>query len=202
MSSIKDSAQLGKLVAHHHGWAAAKTFKTYALNETDQAALSRAARDLLKVFPQVPRAGALMSAALAVTLERQIAAPIHLVAGTLSLEGAPVIGDGGSFDGAEVFAGPQFDWDGHVWLMMGPQVVDIGLFRLAYSGEGPARLAKHVDLVFGPGKALYVDHWSRTRKQGLRYEPHYVLSSEEVTRLMGHAFRAIQAARGGPSHQE
>jgi hypothetical protein len=45
--------------------------------------------------------------------------------------------------------------------------------------------------VFGQDKGLYVDLWRRTRQSGLGYEPQYVLSREEVTRLMGGAYRLI-----------
>ncbi len=70
MSAIKDIAQLGKLVAAQHGWPAAKAFKAYEMTDADRDALSRCAIDLLKVFPPIPGACALMSAALAVSLER------------------------------------------------------------------------------------------------------------------------------------
>jgi len=78
--------------------------------------------------------------------------------------------------------------------MIGTYVVDISIFRTAYSRQGPARLTKHVDLAFGPNKGLYVDHWKRTRHLGLGYEPQYVLSADEVTSLMGGAYRVIKSA--------
>ncbi|MFC4254046.1 hypothetical protein ACFOWT_01345 [Croceibacterium xixiisoli] len=81
--------------------------------------------------------------------------------------------------------------------MVGPHVADIALFRLAYARSAPAALFHHIDRMFGPNKALYVDHWSRTRQIGLIYEPRDVLAEADVTALMGDAYRAIQAARGG-----
>ena len=195
MSTIKDIAQLGKLIAVNHGWAPAKAFKAYAMDEADRAVLSQCALDLLAVFPQVPRASAIMSAALAVGLERRMQAPIHVVAGTLAVQGVPVLGDGQPFDGPQLFSTSNPDWDGHVWVMVGPYVVDISLFRTAYSAQGPALLSKHVDLTFGPNKGLYVDAWKRTAQQGLHYAPHYVLSADEVTSLMGGAYAIIKQAR-------
>ncbi len=195
MSEIKDITQLGKLIARQHGWAAAKAFKSYEMNEADQSALSRCSLDLLKLFPPVPGACAMMSAALAVGLERMMQAPIHVVAGTLAVEGVPVFGDRKPFDGSQVFSAPNPGWDGHVWVMVGSYVVDISIFRTAYSAEGPARLARHIDLTFGPKKGLYVDRWKRTRQLGLNYEPQYVLTADEVTKLMGGAFLMIKQAR-------
>jgi hypothetical protein len=52
MSTVKDLAQLGKLVALHHGWAAAKAFKTHALTDAERAVVSQGAVDLLTVFPR------------------------------------------------------------------------------------------------------------------------------------------------------
>lgn len=199
MLAIKDIAQLGKLIATQHGWAAAKAFKSYQMTEADQAALSRCAIDLLKVFPAVSGASPQMSAALAVALERQMQAPIHVVAGTLAVQGVPVLGDRQPFDGAEVFSTSSPCWNGHVWVMVGPYVVDIAIFRIAYSAQGPDVLSKHVDLVFGPDKGLYVDHWKKTRQQGLDYEPHYVLNEDEVNRLMGEAFEMIKQGRPASS---
>jgi len=76
--------------------------------------------------------------------------------------------------------------------MVGPYVVDISIFRTAYSKQGPAKLSKHIDLAFGPNKGLYVDRWKRTSQLGLSYEPLYVLSADEVTRLMGGAYQVIK----------
>lgn len=181
MTISQDILQLGKRVAASHGWSAAKAFKAYVMSDTDRAVISRAAVDLLAIFPAAPDApsdlGAMMSAALAVSLERAISAPVHVMRGHLAIEGRPVLG-------------PAYGW-----LMVGPYVVDIALFRLAYSAGAPALLAKHVDLVFGPNKALYVDHWSMTRRVGLRYSPEHVSTEAEVTALMGDAFHRIKQAR-------
>jgi len=193
MMPIKDLAQLGKQIAAQHGWAAAKAFKTYEMDDSDRATLSQCALDLLKVFPPMPGACALMSASLAGTLERRMTAPIQVIAGTLAVDGEPVFGDRKPFDGPAVFAASNPDWDGHVWVMVGPYVVDVSLFRTAYSRHGPARLAKHIDLAFGPNKGLYVDHWKRTGQLGLGYEPQYVLSAEEVTSLIGGAYHVIKS---------
>lgn len=195
MAAIRDLAHLGKLIASQHGWAAAKAFKAYEMTDADRATLSQSALDLLKVFPSIPGACALMSAALAVGLERSMAAPIHVMAGTLAVEDEPVFGYRQPFDGPAVFSASNPDWDGHVWVMVGPYVVDISIFRTAYSRQGPARLTKHVDLVFGPNKGVYVDRWKRTSQLGLSYEPQYVLSADEVTRLMGGAYQVIKQAK-------
>jgi hypothetical protein len=180
MTTSQDIMQLGKRVAASHGWDAAKAFKAYTMSDADRAAISRCGVDLLAVFPALSEApsrlGAMMSAALAVSVERAVAAPVHVMRGVFAADGYVVADD-------------------YHWLMVGPYVVDIALFRLAYSADAPAFLAKHVDLLFGPNKALYVDHWSMTRRVGLRYLPDLALSEGQVTALMGDAFGLIKQAR-------
>lgn len=192
----RDLAQLGKRIALHHGWAAAKAFKSAAMTPADGEAVAKAGFDLQRVFPAAPDEAPLMAAALAVRLEEALSAPAYVVAGTLAVEGVPVLGDRLAFDPAAAFGGETPAFKGHVWLMLGEVIIDIALFRLAYSAQGPAALVRHIDLAFGPGKALFVDRWKHAARLGLNYEPHYVLSTEEVTHLMGGAFHAIKAAQG------
>jgi hypothetical protein len=196
MPPIKNIIQLSKLIAQQHGWPAAKAFKSYEMTEADQIALSQCAVALLKMFPAAPNASAMMSAALAVALERHMKGPIHVVAGTLVVEGEPVFGDRQPFDASALFGAPTPAWNGHAWVMIGDYIVDISIFRTAYSADGPAKLAQHIDLHFGTGKGLYVDQWKRTRRVGLHYEPQYVLSADEVTAQMGAAFHLIEQSRG------
>jgi len=206
MTVTKDLTQLGKLVAARHGWAEAKAFKAYAMPNADKARLAASAVEILKVFRTAGADGAeagegkpmaaWLSAALAVQLERHLSAPVHVVAGVLSVDGRPVYGapvssGGEPVDGPAVFGAEELRWGGHVWVMVGPYVVDIGIFRAANSADCPAELARHVHSVFGQDKGLYVDQWRRTRRTGLGYEPQYVLSRDEVTQLMGGAYRMI-----------
>jgi len=161
------------------------------MDDAARGKVSAAALDILKVFPAIPGACALMSAAFAVRIEETLGGPVQVVAGTLSVNGEPVLGDRTPFrPGALSQEDPN--WHGHVWVMVGPYIADLSLFRTAYSRWGPAMLARHVDLMFGPNKGLYVDHWGRTRRQGLDYEPSYVLSRDEVNGLMAGAYHKIR----------
>ena len=193
MSTVKDLAQLGKLVALQHGWAAAKAFKAHALSDGEREIVSKNALDLLRALPAGPMPVAQIAAALAVQLEKALSAPVQLVAGTLAVEHVPVLAAPVPTDDATLLD-PAFA--GHAWVMIGETIIDIALFRLAYSAQGPARLARHVDLAFGPGKALFVDGWKHAARLGLGYRPQCVPGTDTVTQLMGGAYRAILAARG------
>lgn len=195
MPYAQDLAQLGSRIAATQDWPAAKAFKAYVASDDDKAIIANKARELLTIFPPVPAASAMMSAAFAAHLERGLDAPVQVVAGTLSVEGEPVFGDGQPFDGPAIFGAGGFDWSGHVWVMVGTNVADISIFRTAYSADCPPRLGRHIVHSFGGGKGLYFDSWRQTRRMGLRYDPHYVLSEAEVTALVGRAHRVIEAAR-------
>lgn len=183
MALSNDLAHLGKLVAAQHGWPAAKAFKSYEMNEADSARLTTCALDILKIFPklssEMQNVSGQLSAALCVRLEKLLDAPIQVVAGELTVEGVPV------FDQSKP----------HVWLMVGPYIVDVALFRIAYSAWGPAHLSRHVNLVFGQNKALYVDAWRRTKVVGLSYKPTRVLSAEDIDALMADAFETIRSSQ-------
>ncbi|WP_159981459.1 MULTISPECIES: hypothetical protein [unclassified Novosphingobium] len=194
-TAAKDLLQLGKLVASTHGWPAARAFKAYELNDADRARIAGCAVDLLKVFPKAPGTSAFLSAAFVVHLERHLSAPVHLVAGTLAVDGEPVYEDDRPSAAANAFKAEELQWQGHMWVMIGGYVADISIFRAAYSSDCPPALARHVHSVFGQDKGLYVDQWRRSRRQGLSYEPQYVLSQDEVTSLMGGAYRLIERAK-------
>lgn len=192
MIPAKDLVHLGKLVAARHGWAEARAFKAYEPDDADRARIAGCAVELLKAFPKAPGTSAFLSGAFAVQLDRHLSAPVHLVAGTLSVDGVAVYEDSRAVDGPAIFAAPEPQWGGHIWAMVGPYVADIAIFRAAYSSDCPPALARHVHSVFGQEKGLYVDHWRRARRVGLGYEPQYVLSRDEVTSLMGGAYRLMQ----------
>lgn len=63
MSGTKNLSQLGQLVAFHHGWQAAKAFKTCQMDDADRAKLSFSALEILRVFSHLENSSALMSAA-------------------------------------------------------------------------------------------------------------------------------------------
>jgi hypothetical protein len=129
---------------------------------------------------------------MAVQLERHLGQNAYVVGGALGVEGAPVYPALGGF-GADGVGAP--DWDGHAWVMIGAHIIDPSIFRAAYSADGPPRLARHVDLVFGPGKALFVDTWRHAAQLGFSYRPMHVFSADEVTHLMGGAYVLIQQSR-------
>lgn len=191
MPALNDLALLGQRVAATHGWAAAKAFKAYTWTESDRAEIAACASEILKVFPKAAGNEDLLSATLAFQLQRRLQAPVHLIAGTLSVGGIAVRSDRLPSDGSSPFAVEAEPWRGHLWVMVGPHIVDTTIFRLANGADCPAVLARHVHSVFGPDKGLYANHWRNSRKVGLEYDPQYVLSDDDTTLLMTAAYRLM-----------
>lgn len=110
MAKIKSLSELGKMVAAHHGWAAAKAFKAYQMDDGDRAKLAAAAFDIIKVFPDRPGSSAMISAAFAVRLQQSFDGPVQVVAGTLTVEGEPVFAGVSDFSPAALANG-EAGWD-------------------------------------------------------------------------------------------
>jgi hypothetical protein len=192
MNKSQELLQLKKMIALSNGWPVAKAFEAYVLGGDDKSTIASKAVDVLRIFPTMPGACALMSAIFAAHLERTLQPPILVVAGTLSIKDQPVFGDGKPFDGNAVFSKNDLDWDGHVWVMIGQYIADISIFRTAYSTKSPPLLANHINSTFGSGRGLYLDRWRNTRRLGIGYHPQYVLTYDQVTSLMKGAEQIIK----------
>jgi hypothetical protein len=176
MSNSKALISLGREIARVHGWPAAKAFKSYRPSDRDRAMIAAKAAEMLKLLTPAAAAAAEMSAAFVVHLERDLDAPAYMVTGELRLMGEPL--------------SPP---NGHAWLMIGSNVADIALFRMAYSRTAPSNLAQHAYQMFGPDQGLLFAPWSDTRKVGFDYIPHRVLSDEEIDSLLVSARELIGA---------
>jgi hypothetical protein len=180
------------LIASGNGPTVADAFRTFVPNDDARMIISETAKAVLQRFPTIPGACALMSATFCACLEQRLQAPIHVVAGMLTVNDEPVFGDGTPMDGNAVFGHSNLDWDGHAWVMVGPYVADISIFRTAYSSKSPLLLERHIYAKFGTGKGFYFRGWESTHKDGLGYHPQYVLSERQVISLLKGAKQVIE----------
>jgi hypothetical protein len=177
MSDPNALANLGKLVAGVHGWPAAKAFKAYQPSDRDKAMIAAKAADVLKLFPPADDAATAISAAFAVHLERDLVAPVQLVEGTFALIG-----------------GASLHPIRHSWVMIGPYVADIAIFRMAYSRAAPVELTRHVYKQFGADRGLLFAAWRETRRFRVDYRPSRVLAGDEIDGLLVRARDLIEPA--------
>ena len=78
--------------------------------------------------------------------------------------------------------GSNPSWDGHFWVAIGSLIVDLSIFRTAYSDGCSPVLKSFVHEQFGSGRGLLVaDNEMLETDLGIRYVPHAVLTEEQVS---------------------
>jgi hypothetical protein len=132
-----------------------------------------------------------MSALYAATLQdRMPGTVIHMVSGAIAVEGEYVFGQAADrVDANDTFGRSNPSWDGHSWLVCGDNIVDISLFRTAYSVQSPPHLTQFGRAQFGEGRGLLVSRF----EPGLRYEPQYVLTYDQITAVGRGAMKTFLA---------
>lgn len=119
--------------------------------------MADAGKGVLKLFPNVPRACALMTALWVVFIRSNTKYPIYAIAGSLLVDGIHVFGRTSSENQIkEAFTCTNLDWDGHCWIVFGNLIGDISLFRTAYSDKSPPALKEKVISEFGEGRGILI----------------------------------------------
>ena len=189
---------LKQLIAASHGPQTANAWANFAPSNVQLETATRAGRDLLQHFPTVPGACVMMSTLLACQLEKLGLPSGYVVAGSLYVVGSRFVGDTRVFgeaarlDGKARFSASDPSWDGHAWVVFGGTLLDPSIFRTAYSRCSPPALATHVKKEFGEGRGMLICSFGKTMESGLRYEPEYVLTQEQVA---GNARGAVAKAK-------
>ncbi|SRR5260221_4552493 len=186
-----------ELIAESFGPDAADAWASFSPTPDQVQALAERGRELLDHFPKMPGACALMSAVYAWSLEKLNLPPAYVVAGSLYLGETRVFGEDGDINGRTRFSRSDPSWDGHAWIIWGDRLVDVSIFRTAYSSGSPPALAAQVAREFGPGRGLLICKTDDVIKSGLRYVPQYVLTQAQVDALARGASAKITGTAPG-----
>jgi hypothetical protein len=190
LSSNSATNNICDLITKSHSSTAADAYRDFLPTEQQRQRLYEVGREVLSNFPNIPGACAPMSTLYAARWQQESDTPIYVVAGKLNIEDNPVFGS--EIDANEigsVLSQSNSSWDGHCWLVFGPYIVDISIFRTAYSDYSPAILASHVTEKFGKNRGILVAEPSALAEHGFQYIPQYVFTEELVT---GHCLGAAQ----------
>jgi hypothetical protein len=103
-----------------------------------------------------------------------------------------IYGAEGEFDGKKLFAQSNLDWDGHAWVVCGDWLGDVSILRTARSGRSHPKLKAHLEEKFGSRTGLFAGKIATIAEDGLRYEPRYVLTLDQVNALTRGADLFIQ----------
>jgi len=173
------------LIRQSHGDVNAEAYRVFSPTPEDIEGLMKVGLDVLKHFPFVPGACAMMGAMYAARLQMDLEhAPTYLVAGALLIQGTPVFGEATASDEwRRAFTDSAASWNGHCWIVCGSFIADVSIFRTAYSPKSPPPLAGFVENTFGKGRGLFVCKADEL-PDGLEYVPQYVVPEDQITALM------------------
>jgi len=188
---------LKELIADSFGPDAAEAWASFSPTEEQVRALMDVGKEVLVHYPKSAGACALMSAVCTWRMEKLGLPPAYVVAGLLYVGQTRVFGDGSSIDGRNRFSKSDLSWDGHAWIVWGDRLMDISIFRTAYSPGSPPALAAHVAEEFGPRKGLLICKIESTIDRGLRYAPQYVLTQDQVDAIARGAIAKITGTNSG-----
>jgi hypothetical protein len=190
---------LETLIGESFGADAARAWAKFSPSSKTIVEISEAGQQLLMDFPTMPGACTMMSALYAWQLEKLKVGPTYVVAGSLYLCGPDYVGDKlvfgepGKVDGQAKFSSSDLSWDGHAWIVCGDRLVDVSVFRTAYSRFSPPALAAHIRKKIGEERDLMICKIGDAAiHYGLRYEAQYALMHDQVDAV---ARRAIDRAR-------
>jgi len=173
---------IAELIARTHSDNAATAFAEFRPTEAERNELAEVGLDVLSHCPVVPGSCALMTALFAARWRVEPRPPVYVVAGELYASGIRVFGSesmADSIDDDLKKSNPS--WDGHFWLVFGPYIADISVFRTAYSKHSPPDLARHVKRTFPPRHGMLIEDQSTMESVGFRYVSHSVLDDDQVT---------------------
>ena len=182
-------AKVTELVRISYSDEAAVAYEQFAPDKSLLQKVATEGNEVLKHFPRLPGACAVMSALYGAILQnKHPGMPIHVIAGRLAVNGRSVFGGAiQTTNWNEAFGQSNPSWDGHCWVVCGDWIADISLGRTAYSVGSPAILTRFVRQEFGNKVGLIM---TRNDEQ-LRYEPLHVLTDEQITGLGRGAMQLI-----------
>lgn len=141
--------------------------------------LSEQCTQVLYSFPDQPFCCAYMSAML-VALAQHNGLPCYLVAGSLDLRDKCLF----KYDNSIETSNMNLDWAGHCWVVLNNLIIDVSLFRTAYSPKSPIGLRDLIVKVFGKeNKRAIIADYTTMRTYGLSYQAEYVFTYDQVTGL-------------------
>lgn len=182
---------LGDLIAATHGQEAAEVYGRFVPSASDREAVGQVGIEVLSAFPSMPGACVMMSALLVAMLDGRTQSPAYVVAGRLSVRQTLIFGEKEPIDGRARFSASNPSWDGHAWVVLGSYIVDVSIFRTAYSAQSNNVLSDFIRAEFGVGKGLMLIRDSDAAQSGLLYVPQYVLSADQLPGLVAGAMSLI-----------
>lgn len=176
---LRGANRTSRLIAASRSWEKAREMARRRLDEEDIAELSALAIDYLANFPFLSGACVPMSAGFSALLTEHSNIPAVVAAGSLAVGKATFYAPNDVDALPRVFDETRLDFDGHAWVLAGDHIVDLSIFRTAYSCRGPAGLREAIAIRFGEGQGVFLSRSRSMRRDGMTYQALYVLTEEQ-----------------------
>jgi hypothetical protein len=163
----------------------AANFCKYTPTAGDLSKAWRAARQTIASSPDRANSCVPMTADFLAQLQELSSNPIIVVAGAVqALDEVFVFGSEKPMDCEHLFELSDPDWDGHVWLMLGPYIADVSIIRTIRLDARRPMLRELVRRRFGPNEDALIMRWDEVKQRGLTYIPQCVLSEAQTKHLI------------------
>jgi hypothetical protein len=171
--------KLSRLIAATRSWDAARDVVRHPLAGDERDELAALAIEYLSIFPVLTGVCVVMSAGFSAWLKVRTSIPALVVVGSLTIGSTTYFHPHEPETLGRVFDETRTDFDGHAWVLAGDHIVDLSIFRTAYSGLGPVGLQAAVMTRFGEGQGVFISRPRTMRAEGFVYDAYYVLSDAQ-----------------------
>lgn len=170
------------LISQYRGQTEANSYINYNINNIN--IVGKAIQDCLASVPPSFGACTMLSSYLAGYLKDDFGIPAIVLAGDLEINGTTV------FHCKENL--PAFDkpgeitsaiWEGHSWVEIDNYIIDISIFRSAYSIDRPSILKSYIIETFGNGRGAILSPVNEL-PHGMNYIPKYILNDTQINGLV------------------
>jgi hypothetical protein len=176
----KSHNRLYALIEASYSTAHAEQFQRSIVTSDHINKISKSCKQILDIFPYQPFCCAYMSALL-VDFAKQEGLTSYLAAGSLDFKGRRLFQYENS---VEVSTDIIQNWPGHCWVVLNNVIVEISLFRTAYSQKSPKWLEALIVEHFGQGKGVIIADYAKLGEYGFSYQPEYIFTEQQVEGLL------------------
>lgn len=175
MPIINSHNRLCNLIEVSFSTAHAEQFSRSITTNNDVQKIHKLSKQILELFPYRPFCCAYMSALL-VDFARQEGLTCYLVAGSLDFKGKRLFVYEDSIESSNIIP----DWTGHCWVVLNNTIIEISLFRTAYSQHAPQWLNALIIEQFGEGKGVIIADYVKMSEYGFSYQPEYIFTEQQI----------------------
>lgn len=173
---------LKEIICRDLGLNSYAKYSAYRLEEFSE--ISKHVSNLLSLAPPSFGSCVMLSATLAAILQEKSSIPAIAVLGDLLISEFPI------FECKKNLPSPRYDgdeirenWDGHCWVEIDDAIIDVSIFRSAYSVSAPSLLKSFIVSNFGMGKGALLSTCEQL-PSGMEFRPKFALTDVQIDNVL------------------